>query len=372
MSTETFDVAVVGAGPAGATLATILAAQERRVVLLDRAKLPHTASSLGWLNVRVASLLTELGMQAKPAFVRPFRNVTFHDAEFSKSTEPNFDDAAGSLVDRLAFANSLVTAASKAGVSVIAGSAVADVRLKEDVVILELADGGRVESRLLVLASGRGSDLLDRAGFTREGRDAVIWTAQVETVLGPRAAGAAPQVDIVFGLDKIGSFGLCCVAKERMSVCINWMGERADALPELVHLSNAAYTHEVVPTDLSGEARSAPLVRSPAGVALDMDTHVGKHTLVIGDAGGFVSAASNEGIYPAMWSGQIAAEVIAAALQSPRSQDELMAFDSKWRMQMADYLRSPNTDSQFLIPLIFSNQPMADRMGAAFFSGENI
>ena len=29
-------------------------------------------------------------------------------------------------------------------------------------------------------------------------------------------------------------------------------------------------------------------------------------------------------------------------------------------------------DSQFLIPLIFSNQPMADRMGAAFFSGENI
>jgi flavin-dependent dehydrogenase len=103
-----------------------------------------------------------------------------------------------------------------------------------------------------------------------------------------------------------------------------------------------------------------------------MDTHVGKHTLVIGDAGGFVSAASNEGIYPAMWSAQIAAEVIEAALQSPHSQDELMAFDSKWRMKMADYLRRPNTDSQFLIPLIFSNQPMADRMGAAFFSGENI
>jgi hypothetical protein len=49
-----------------------------------------------------------------------------------------------------------------------------------------------------------------------------------------------------------------------------------------------------------------------------------------------------------------------------------MSFDSLWRMQMADHLRSPHTDIRFLLPLIFSNQPMADRMGAAFFFGENI
>jgi flavin-dependent dehydrogenase len=73
-----------------------------------------------------------------------------------------------------------------------------------------------------------------------------------------------------------------------------------------------------------------------------------------------------------MWSAQIAAEVLDAALNSPQSQDELMSFEQKWRTTMADYLRSPNTDIQFLLPLIFSNQPMADRMGAAFFSGENI
>jgi hypothetical protein len=41
-------------------------------------------------------------------------------------------------------------------------------------------------------------------------------------------------------------------------------------------------------------------------------------------------------------------------------------------MQMANYIRPPHTDIQFLLPLIFTNQPMADRMGAAFFHGENI
>ena len=124
--------------------------------------------------------------------------------------------------------------------------------------------------------------------------------------------------------------------------------------------------------DLSEEAARAEVHPSPAGIALEMDSHVAKHTLIIGEAGGFVAAASNEGIYPAMWSAQLAAQVVHQALGSKHSQDVLMQFDSKWRMSMAEYLRPPNTDIQFLLPLIFSNQPMADRMGAAFFAGENI
>ena len=49
-----------------------------------------------------------------------------------------------------------------------------------------------------------------------------------------------------------------------------------------------------------------------------------------------------------------------------------MTFDTRWRLEMADYLRQPNTDMEFLIPLVFSNQPIADRMAAAFFLGDNI
>ena len=64
--------------------------------------------------------------------------------------------------------------------------------------------------------------------------------------------------------------------------------------------------------------------------------------------------------------------VVIEALDGEHSQDVLMTFDSKWRMSMAEYLRPPGTDIQFLLPLIFSNQPMADRMGAAFFAGKNI
>ena len=116
MTSETFDVAVVGAGPAGATIAIILAKQGRRVALLDRVEFPRKATSLGWLNVQVAPLLAEIGIRAKSTFIRPFRQVTFYDGEFGKSTRPSFDEDVGYLVDPVAFANSLVAAASESGV----------------------------------------------------------------------------------------------------------------------------------------------------------------------------------------------------------------------------------------------------------------
>jgi flavin-dependent dehydrogenase len=99
---------------------------------------------------------------------------------------------------------------------------------------------------------------------------------------------------------------------------------------------------------------------------------VGKHTLVIGDAGGFFASSSHEGIYPAMWSASIAAKVVQKAKENALSQDVLMTFDTRWRLKMGEFLRPPNTDLHLLLPLIFSNQPMADRMAAAFFGGENV
>ena len=369
MSDETYDVAVIGAGPAGATAAIALAQKEHRVALVDRHAFPRTVTSLGWLNIRTKPLLAQLGVRGKELLSRPFRKVTFHDADLAKSAQPHFEGAAGYMVDRGDFGRALVEAALNHGVVLIGGAAVTDLQLKETCVVLKLADGAQVESTLLVLASGREAELLDRAGVAREGGASAIWTAQINASLD---ASADPRIDIVLGLDKVGSFGLCCVAGDRVAVSINWIGEQTEATPALVRLCRAGFSHEVIPIDLSEQARTMEVVRSPASVALDMDSHVGKHTLVIGDAGGFVSAVSNEGIYPAMWSARIAAEITDTALKSAHSQDELMAFDSSWRMQMADYLRPPNTDSQFLIPLVFSNQPMADRMGAAFFSGENI
>jgi flavin-dependent dehydrogenase len=372
MSNDKHEVVVIGAGPAGATAAILLAKQGHRAAIVERSTFPLKETYTCWLNTRAAALLDELGVAAEPLLNRPFHNVTFHSADFSKTAKPNFEQTPGYLIDRAEFSNALVEAISAAGVTLVQGSAASDIRLTETSALVTLADGGEVEGRLLMLAAGNASPLLDRCGFDRSGTTAPIWLAQVDAPPKKRSDASEPQVDVVLGLDRGGSFGVCCAAGGRLSVAVNWLGEREAAVPALINLCRTAFEHKVIPLEISTQAATAEVVRSPASEALDMDTHVGKHTLLLGDAGGFIAAASNEGIYPAMWSAQIAAEVADAALSSVHSQDELMAFDSSWRIQMADYLRSPNTDIQFLLPLIFSNQPTADRMGAAFFAGETI
>ena len=73
-----------------------------------------------------------------------------------------------------------------------------------------------------------------------------------------------------------------------------------------------------------------------------------------------------------MWSARLAVDVLLRATDSRHPQDTLRHFSAEWRTKMADYLRPPNTDLQFLLPLIFTNQQMADRTADAFWSGKNI
>ena len=372
MADKQYDVLVAGAGPAGSTVANLLAAKGREVALVDRDKFPRAVLCGGWLNALATPLLAQLGVDTGSYSARACSDITFYREDFSESAAPKCEEAPGSLIDRAVFDHRLVTAAKKQGATLVLGSAVVGANLGESGVAVELADGRRLDAKLLVLATGRGSALLERfrAGMATGG--SVRWSAQIESPLKTKDAPKEPRMGIVLGLEGTAGFGVLCVAPDRVSVRVSWAGERGEAVPALINLCRRAYEKELLPLDLACAASAVKPVATPASAALDVETHVGKHMLVIGEAGGFVAAVSNEGVYPSMWSAQIAADVLDTALQSTHSQEELMAFDSQWRIQMANYLRSPHTDIQFLLPLIFSNQPMADRMGTAFFSGDNI
>jgi halogenation protein CepH len=368
---DQYDVAIVGAGPAGSTAAIILASQGHRVIVLDREKFPRPVPCAGWVSAKAKSALGELHAEAADLLDRPFTDVSFYNLDFTKKAKPRFKDVVGYIIDRGQFDNLMIKTAVRQGATFQQQAQVKDLRLRESSVDLSLADGANVTSRLLILASGRNTELLDRIGFARRVGESPIWSAQVEGAI-PVELSPDPTVIVVLGLDGGNSFGLCTSMGKHLVINVNWRGEPDHVLPQLARLCRTAYEKKIVPVDLSPKAESARVLRSPAAAALDMDTHVAKHTLLVGDAGGFISSASNEGIYPAIWSAKLAAKAVNSALKSTYSQDELMAFDSLWRMEMADHLRSPHTDIRFLLPLIFSNQPMADRMGAAFFSGENI
>ncbi len=366
-----FDVAIVGAGPAGAFAALHLARRQRRVLLIDRASFPRRAACAGWLNARAVPLVEEVGVSIAPLLSRPFSQVTFYNPDLAKSAQPTFAQSPGYLVDRSGFDAALVDAACAAGAEFRGGADVVAVEPHETNVRLALADGSTATARLLILAAGRGTALLSSLGIPRSGMGRPVVTGIVEHDAGASDDKEA-RVSVVLGLERAGSFAMIVTCAGWASVSIHWLGPQAQARTALIALSRGLCDHGILGMDLTQAAAAAPLTVHPAAFALDMETHVGKNALVVGDAGGFVAAASYEGIYPALWSAQLGAEVVHEALDDKHSQDRLMEFELRWRHAMADYLRAPNTDIHFLLPLIFANQAMADRMGAAFFFGENI
>ncbi len=366
-----YEVVIVGAGPAGATAAKVLAAKERRVAVLERRAAGAAPSGDGWVSVHAASLLAELGLKTKTVAAKPFATVTFYDAELGRTARPSKRGALGYLIETGAFGEALMKAATDAGAELHRPCEVASVRLREEAVTLTTTDGRTVEGRILIAAAGPHSPLTERLLPAARSHPGGRWTARVVSPLDTGSISLTP-LSVVLGLDRQGGFGLVLVGESRVAVSVS-SSDSGDAVPQLLAgLCRKLAEQQLLPVDLSSAAACARVRHTPAGVALDMDTHVGKHTVVVGEAGGFIAAGSDEGIYPAMWSARIAAEVVDRALSSRHSQDVLMEFDTQWRMAMAEYLRPPNTDTQFLIPLIFTNQPMANRMAAAFFNGENI
>ena len=94
-------------------------------------------------------------------------------------------------------------------------------------------------------------------------------------------------------------------------------------------------------------------------------------TLLIGPAGGFVSANA-EDVYPTCWSAIHAADVLKKALKEQHLQDALQPYRQKWRTTLGDYLRGPQQNLKFLLPLVYRNQNMTDRLAEAILTGQSV
>jgi hypothetical protein len=95
------------------------------------------------------------------------------------------------------------------------------------------------------------------------------------------------------------------------------------------------------------------------------------HTILIGPAGGFYSGWG-EDIYPNCWSAIFAADVLNTAFKERHLQDGLAAFRSRWRTTLGEYLRQGQQELRLLLPLIYRNKLMAQRVGQSILLGKGV
>jgi hypothetical protein len=128
----------------------------------------------------------------------------------------------------------------------------------------------------------------------------------------------------------------------------------------------------VLPAGLRLGGSRAAVWRSPAGEALDLETHAAKRCLLLGTAGGFADTLSGQTLWPSARSAAVAADAALAALASPDPQESLMQFKSGWRRLLADDLRPPSSSVHLLLPLLLSNKNLLERFTRALLYGRSV
>ncbi len=298
------DVAIVGAGPAGAWAAYTLARRGARVALFDPSH-PREKACGGGVTGRALALLQDVVGRADVA-VSVIRTARFVDSQAGESVVVPFADPAAdgirSLVvaSRTAFDRALVDRAIDAGAT-MERSRVTDVSAGPRGVRLETSGGTR-HAALVIGADGANS--LVRRRVTRP-----LQRGQLSIATGFFAHGVtSDEIVIELVADPPGyiwsfprpdhlAIGICAQADAGVS---------ADAL----RTRAAAW---ISATRLADGARLQPYswpIPSLSACALARLELAESRWALVGDAAGLVDPITREGIYFAMLSGQWAAECI--------------------------------------------------------------
>ena len=331
LQADSCDVLVIGGGPAGSTAAALLASRGHSVTLLEKAHHPrfHIGESLLPANMPlleqlgVADEVAKLGMEKWGIeFVSPWHEHRT-TLEFGQSWDKNLDMAY--QVRRSDFDHVLIRKAASNGANVVEGCRVRDVAFKDDhsgaFVTAQNDDGTtvRYEARMVVDASGRDTFLAGKLGAKRknkahnssalyghfenaerlpgklEGNITIFWFAHgwfwfiplsdgatsVGAVCWPYYLKTRPKGRSLndFFMDTIA---LCAPLQERL--------KNASLLADAEATGNYSYT----------------------------TTHAqGPNYLLLGDAFAFVDPVFSSGVFLAMNSAFVGADLVTARLTQP-------------------------------------------------------
>jgi len=371
--TVVYDMAVLGATPAGCAAAYVLAKRKHSVVLVDSPTTAAESPLADWAPKTFFSLANLPRGLASAAEAVAFSRVVYHNAELTKSVEHVGRVAVGYFVQAGHLAAALKKAALKAGAKVKSVASPPSITLRED--YAELGGNANVRGQLLLVAMNRPRDVIgDLALPVQNVPQPPMVVAALDVPLTgkgkPKQTGGAMHVVENHERTDLGLFFQTghTVHIRLISTSVA-SGTRAEELSSMVHRLQRA---DLLPADLALSKARGAVWHPPAGVALELETHVAKRCMLVGTAGGFAESITGQTLYPSVRSSMMAADLASSTLSKPRVQEDLMRFKTAWRKTLADYLRPPNTSLQMLLPLLFVNRQIVPTFTKALLLGENI
>ena len=348
-----YDVAIIGGGPAGSTAAALLALASRRVIVFEREKFPrfHIGESLLPFSMKA---FTRLGLHEKfsrAGFMKKFGGEIVGACSES-GTKFYFKDGYRSQTDhayqvtRGDFDKVLLDHAVECGAEVHEETSVDQVEFSNDEVELGIKYNGSfhsIRARYVIDASGRTS-VLGRKFKIKKTYDHLQKLSIFAHYDGVwRAEGIDGTLTVLIrAIDRW--FWLIPLSAERTSVGVVLDSEafRNSKLRAEDFLEQALSEQPIIAKRMT-DARRVSQVYVEADFSYRSERLHGDRWLLAGDAAGFIDPIFSSGVFLAVFSGELCADVLNEVLDHPRKARRLFAgYERAVNRAMDIYLRFVN------------------------------
>lgn len=304
---NSFDVIVVGAGPAGAAAAEKTTSMGYSTLLLEKKTLPRDKPCAGVLPPRILHLLREI---PEDVVERKFKGYHIYSPSGIK-VKSEFHKP-GFIVDRKKFDYFLVGKARNAGAIVYDNAKVTDVVVRDEVVVK--AGVKSFTSQFLVAADGVNSIVKKRLGLSAYGDKDFALGVQYEIKL-PRDE-VSRRVQDYFEVHYTGVVeeGYGWISPHETSLRLGLGSTSSSFKSNHRKFLDDFMKHEYVRDKVvGGKIVSFTGHQIPLSGPVPEPYH--SKVFFVGDAGSFVWPMTGEGVYPGILSGFVAGEAVAKALE---------------------------------------------------------
>jgi geranylgeranyl reductase family protein len=372
------DVIVVGAGPAGSTAAKLLADQKLSVLLLDKKTFPRDKICAGWLNAGALADFPYLRDGLGDIVESPFYGVTFFNGNMARRAEYFQEEPAGYLTLRTKLDTWLKDCAVNAGAKFVSGCTVTDVSHDRKGATVRCGEGEVHTAKVVIGADGVASRVARRTGLNLGWQNHQLVICVNEDIPCPPEAvrkhfGEKPRILMSLGYSMIT--GYAWAFPKRAHICVG-IGGRVTSTKNIALIFSNFFEDlkrlEIIPPDLKWT--DTPTAMDPAGAAANLTAEQAfaeGRVLLVGDAGGFSSGNTGEGIYPGMLSAKHAAHAVIEAIKSGDEMRAAAMYKLEVEKSLLGYVRTVGgTTLLMILNMMYSSPRLTEKVARSYLFGE--
>ena len=324
-----YDVVIVGAGPSGSTAAKNLAENGKKVLIIDKQKFPRDKPCGGAIPTRV--------MKQFPYVEEFIDSISYGSYTHSSSLKYTLkfvrEKPLLATVIRKDFDDGLVKLAVNAGATFLNSKAVKDVTTQKDKVVLLLDDNEKIEAKIVLGCDGMRSIVAEKTNLCKKMDDICICVVQEQPMSTQQLQKYFTDKKIVHLFIKtqgIAGYGWIFPKKKHINIGMGQFESAVDSSKPRPNLKESYKKYIKLLKEKKMLPKDFPIENVKGGTlpVFPLKKTYSDRVLICGDAAGFINSITGEGIYYAMASGEMAANV---ALESLDSDDMSSEFLSKYQ-----------------------------------------